>query len=130
MDIIKIMGVAVVTAIASLLLKTTKPELSFAVNVTGVIIILLFVVDSLQNTIAVFNNLANITGIENGLIKLILKIVGVGYLTEFGAGLLYDFNCNSIADKVILSGKITIVLLSLPIIEGLLNLLKGFLTLV
>ena len=130
MDIIKIMGVAVVTAIASLLLKTTKPELSFAVNVTGVIIILLFVVDSLQNTIAVFNNLANITGIENGLIKLILKIVGVGYLTEFGAGLLYDFNCNSIADKVILSGKITIVLLSLPIIEGLLNLLKGYLTLV
>ena len=41
-EIIKIIGVAFVVAVTALLLKTTKPELSFAVTVTGVIIILLF----------------------------------------------------------------------------------------
>ena len=118
------------SAIATILLKTTKPELSFAVTVTGVIVILLFIVEALQNTLSVFSSIASVTGIENGLLKILIKIVGVGYLTEFASGVLQDFGGNSLADKVALGGKITIVLLSLPVIEGLLNMIKGFLQLV
>lgn len=127
---LKIIGVAFVTTFAAVLLKPSKPELSFAVTVTGVIVILLFIVDALQNTLAVFSTIAEMTGVENGLLKILLKIVGVGYLTEFGAGLLNDFGSNSVADKVVLGGKITIVLLSLPVIESLLQLVRGFLQLV
>jgi stage III sporulation protein AD len=61
------------------------------------------------------------------LLKILLKIVGVGYLTEFCAGILNDFGSNTIADKVVLGGKITILLLSIPIVEGLFNLIRGFL---
>ena len=61
--------------------------------------------------------------------KLLLKIVGVGYITEFGAGILNDFGSNAVADKVTLAGKITIVALSLPVIENLLMLVQGFLKL-
>lgn len=129
-EIMKIIGVAFVTAIASILLKTTKPELSFAVTVTGVIVILLFVADALQNTLSVFSTIAQVTGVENGLLKILLKIVGVGYITEFGAGILNDFGSNAVADKVVLGGKITILMLSLPIIEGLLTMIRGFLQLV
>lgn len=130
MEIMKIIGVAFITTIAAVLLKSTKPELSFAVTVTGVIVILLFIVDALENTLTVFTAIAEITGVENGLLKILLKIVGVGYITEFGAGILNDFGSNAVADKVALGGKITIVLLSLPIIESLLKLVQGFLQLV
>lgn len=129
-DVFKIIGVAFVTAIAAVLLRSTKPELSFAVTVTGIIVILLFIVDALQNTFAIFTSIATLTGVENGLIKILLKIVGVGYLTEFGAGILQDFGSNAVADKVILGGKLTIVLLSLPIIQSLLELIRSFLELV
>lgn len=129
-EIIKIIGVAFVTAIAAVLLRGTKPELSFAVTVTGIIVLLLFIVDSMQNTFSVFTSIAEMTGVENGLVKTLLKIVGVGYLTEFGAGILNDFGSAAVADKVILGGKITIFLLSVPVIEGLLQMIKGFLGLV
>lgn len=129
-DVFKIIGVAFVTAIAAVLLRSTKPELSFAVTVTGIIVILLFIVDALQNTFAIFTSIATLTGVGNGLIKILLKIVGVGYLTEFGAGILQDFGSNAVADKVILGGKLTIVLLSLPIIQSLLELIRSFLELV
>ena len=129
-EIFKIIGVAFVTAIAALLLRGTKPELSFAVTVTGIIVILLFIADSLEGTLAVFQTIATATGMENGLIKTLLKIVGVGYLTEFGAGILTDFGSGAIADKVVLGGKIAIVALSLPVIENLLVLVQGFLKLV
>lgn len=130
MEIIKIIGVAFVTAISSVLLKATKPELSFAVTVTGIIVMLLFMVDYLQSTLAVFARIAEATGVENGLLKILLKIVGVGYITEFGAGILSDFGSNAVADKVILGGKLTIVLLSVPVLEKLLVLVNGFLRLV
>ena len=130
MDIMKIIGVAFVTTVASVLLKNTKPELSFAVTVTGVIVILLFLVDSMQSTLTVFSSIAEMTCVENGLLKILLKIVGVGYLTEFGAGILNDFGSNAVADKVVLGGKITIVMLSLPVLESLLQLVRGFLQLV
>lgn len=130
MDMLKIVGVAFVTTFAAVLLKPSKPELSFAVTITGVIVILLYIVDALQSTLQVFSTIAEMTGVENGLLKILLKIVGVGYLTEFGAGLLNDFGSSSVADKVVLCGKITIVLLSMPVIESLLQLVRGFLQLV
>ena len=126
-EILKIIGVAFIVAITALLLKSTKPELSFAVTVTGVIIILLFLVDALQDALHFLSELARLAGIENGLLKILLKIVGIGYLTEFCAGILNDFGSNTIADKVVLGGKITILLLSIPIVEGLFNIIRGFL---
>ena len=129
-EIVKIIGVAFIVAIAAILLRGTKPELSFAVTVTGVIVILLFIMDGLKSTLSVFSEIARLTGMENGLLKILLKIVGVGYLTEFGAGILQDFGSNAVADKVVLGGKIIIVLLSVPVLEGLLQLLRGFLELI
>lgn len=130
MEIFRIIGVAFVTAVAAIVLKSSKPELSFAVTVTGVIIILIFVADMLQNTVNIISSIAGMTGIENGLIKILLKIVGIGYLTEFSAGLLNDFGSNAVADKVTLAGKLTILVLSLPVIESVLGLIRGFLELV
>ena len=129
-DLVKIIGAAFVTAIAGILLKNTKPELSFAVTVTGIIVILLFVVDILKDSLGVIAEVVSLTGIENGLVRVLLKIVGIGYLTEFSVGILQDFGVSSVADKVSLAGKLTILVLSLPVVESLLLLLKGFLQLV
>ena len=129
-EIFKIIGVGFVTAVTATLLKSTKPELSFAVTVTGVIVILSFIIEMLQSSLNVFAMITEMTGVDNGLLKCLLKIVGVGYLTEFGAGILHDFGSSAMADKVVLGGKIMIMLLALPVIESLLTLMQGFLQLV
>lgn len=130
MEIFRIIGVGFVTAVAAILLKNTKPELSFAVTVTGVIVILLYIAELLEGTVSALATVAKTTGVENGMLKILLKIVGVGYLTEFGAGILKDFGSNAVADKVVLGGKLTVLVLSLPIIENLLRLFTSFLRLV
>ena len=129
-EIVKIIGIAFVTAISGILLKATKPELAFAVTVTGIIVSLVFLLDLLQGTVGVLSSVVAMTGIENGLLRILLKVVGVGYLTEFSAGVLNDFGSSSVADKVVLGGKLTILALALPIVQSLLTLVKGFLALV
>ena len=130
MEIMRIIGVGFVTAITAILLKPNKPELSFAVTVTGVIVILLFLAQMLEGALSVLTTIVKLTGVENGMIKILLKIVGVGYLTEFGAGILNDFGSNAVADKVVLGGKLTVLVLSLPILENMLKLFASFLELI
>ena len=128
-DIIKIIGAAFLTAITSIVIKTTKPELSVAVLMAGTLVILLFVVDLLKGSFAALSSIVAMTGVENGLIRILLKIVGIGYLTEFSAGILNDFGAASVSDKVTLAGKLVILVASIPIIESLLTLFRQFLAL-
>lgn len=129
-EVIKIIGIAFITAVSTIVLRSTKPELAFVVTVTGIIVCLIFIFDALQNSIQVLEYIGELTGVDNGLIRALLKIVGIAYVTEFSAGVLTDFGSASVADKVLLGGKLTILVMSFPIVEGLLVLLKGFLQLV
>lgn len=130
MEIFRIIGVGFITAVAAIVLKSTKPELSFAVSVTGVIVIMLLVAEMLENTVSALSSVAALTGVGNGMLKILLKIVGIGYLTEFCAGILNDFGSAAVADKVVLGGKLTVLVLSLPVIERVLELFSAFLKLV
>ena len=129
MELVKIIGVALVTAFAALFLRGTKPELSFAVTIAGAVIILLFIVDMLASSFQIFGEIAEKTGIDDSLVKIIVKIVAIGYLVEFSAGVIEDFGCKSIADKLILVGKVIIFAVSVPIIRSMLELIGGFLEL-
>lgn len=127
MEILKIIGVAFLTAVCSLLVKSTKPELSFAVNTVGVLVIILQIISKIPQLTDFFARISALGGMENGMMKLLLKMLAIGYLTEFSSGLLVDFGNVSLADKVVLAGKITIILLSLPIFESLLKIMQTFL---
>lgn len=128
-DLIKVIGAAILTAVCSSIIRSTKPELSFAVTLSGVIIILLFIFDMMKGSVGVLSEIVQMTGLENGIIRTLLKIVGIGYLVEFSAGILNDFSVPNVADKVVLAGKITVIGLSMPIIRGLLVLFKQFIAL-
>lgn len=130
MELIRIIGVALVTAIAAVLLRSSKPELSFAVTVAGAVIILLFAVDLFAESFRIFAQIGNATGIDSALIRTILKIVAIGYLVEFAAGIVEDFGAKSVADKLVLAGKVIIFTVSVPIIRGLVALIGGFLELI
>ena len=130
MELAKIIGVGLVTAIAALILKSSKPELAFAVTIAGGVIILIFALDMLGASLRIFTDIAEKTGIDQSLVKIILKIVAIGYLVEFSAGIVEDFGSKSIADKLVLVGKIIIFTVSIPIIQSLITLIGNILELI
>ncbi len=129
-ELAKILGVGIVTAITAVLLRTSRPELSFAVTIAGSVILLLFSIDLIGQTFGVLNEIGEKTGIDNQLIKLIVKIVAIGYLVEFAAGIVEDFGSKSIADKLVLAGKVVIFTVSVPIVRALIALIGDFLELI
>lgn len=127
MEILKIISIGLITAIIAVYLKATKPELAFAVTISGAIIILILIFESFENVFNLFKSLGEQTGIDGGLIIIILKIIGVGYLVEFSAGVIEDFGSKNISDKLVFAGKIVILTLSIPIIQNLITLISKFL---
>ncbi|HIZ08926.1 MAG TPA: stage III sporulation AC/AD family protein [Candidatus Borkfalkia avicola] len=130
MELVRIIGVGLVTAIAALLLKGTKPELAFAVTIAGAVIVLIFSLDLLAATFGIFAEIGEKTGIDSALIRIIIKIVAIGYLVEFAAGVVEDFGSKSIADKLIFAGKVVIFSVSVPVIRTMVSLIGSFLELV
>ena len=130
MELVRIIGVGLVTAIAALLLKGTKPELAFAVTIAGAVILLIFSLDLLAATFGIFAEIGEKTGIDSALIRIIIKIVAIGYLVEFAAGVVEDFGSKSIADKLIFAGKVVIFSVSVPVIRTMVSLIGSFLELV
>ena len=130
MELIRIIGVALVTALAALFLKSSKPELAFAVTIAGAVIVLIFSLDLLAATFGIFAEIGEKTGIDSALIRIIIKIVAIGYLVEFAAGVVEDFGSKSIADKLIFAGKVVIFSVSVPVIRTMVSLIGSFLELV
>jgi stage III sporulation protein AD len=127
LDIIKIITVGLATAVACILLRQTKPEIAVVVGICGTVVLLFMVLSGLSNIIGVINSIANKTGIKSEILGSILKIIGIGYLCEIGAGICKDTGSNSVADMVILAGKIMILVVAVPIIQGLVEIVLGIL---
>lgn len=129
-QIFQLVGVAFVTAVAAILVKSTKPELAFAVTIAGSIILLLFALEIFRGSIDIFTEIAETTGLNSTIVKTLLKMVGIGYIVEFSAGVLHDFGQDSLADKLIFCGKLIILVLAVPILESVLGLVNDLLRLI
>lgn len=127
MDIIKIAAVGIITAVCAMLLRDTKSELAVLVTVAGGCIILLMVLDSFLGIFAALKNLMERAGIGGQIFSLLIKIIGIGYITDFSAGLVEETGAKSLADKIVLAGKVVIMVLSLPILIKLFDIIAELL---
>ena len=122
---IKIVFIAFLGVVASMLLKKVNSNLSFAVAVFTGIIIISLLYGEINNVVKVFRVFSSGYGVADTHIKLLIKVLGISYVTQFGASIAEECGEKFIAKKVELGGKILIVSLSMPILLNLLdNIIK------
>ena len=98
MEIIKIIGVGLLTLIISILLKDVKKEFSIYAVIIGTSIILFLSMDVLKEII---NFIEGLTKNVNGeFIKILLKMTGIAILTEYAVSLCKDSGESAIATKI------------------------------
>lgn len=127
MDIMKVLLISILIVITIVLIKQIKPEFTVFIIIGGSLIILGIIMNWFTPIISAIENIISKTGINSSLIENILKIVGIGYLTEFASNICLDSGNSSIADKVQLAGKTFILISSLPIITNLIDIISGLL---
>ncbi|WP_334109744.1 stage III sporulation protein AD [Thermodesulfitimonas autotrophica] len=123
MDILQVVGFALIATVLTVVLRREKPELALGVAVTAGVIIFLGFVGKIGAVITVVSGVANRAGLNMVYLDTILKIVGIAYLADFGAQICRDAGEGALATKVEFAAKVLILMLALPIVAGLLDLL-------
>lgn len=123
----KIVGIALITCVACIIVKSIRPDFAIFISIVGGIIIIFYLLSYLSSVFDIFDSIFKISGINGSLYGVIFKIIGIGYLTEFTASICNDTGNNSLADKVLLGGKIIILVMALPIVTSILDIVMEIL---
>ena len=121
--LIKIIGVCVITAFLSALLRKNHPEYAFLLIVCASSVMLAYLFNSFKTVFEGITGLMNLSGINSAYGELILKIMGIACLSEYISALFYDANETAMGKKIELAGKLVILLISLPVIKRLSELI-------
>ena len=127
MEIVKIVGLGLVAGILAILLRQDRPAVATLLSLTAGALILFLVLDRIAGITDVLQDLALRANVDGLYLGIVLKVIGVAFLTEFGAQVLRDADESAIAAKVELGGKIIILVLAIPIIAAILQTLSGML---
>ncbi|MBO5453774.1 MAG: stage III sporulation protein AD [Clostridia bacterium] len=121
MDIFKIILLGITVTILSVILKQYKPEFAVQISIAAGVIIFFAISDLLKDTYLFLENLTQSIGIDILYINILFKIIGISYLCEFASAICNDAGESAMAIKINIAGKVTLLYLSLPILEKLLT---------
>jgi len=111
MEIFQIVGLAIIAAILSVILRSQKPEIAMQIGIITGVVIFLMVVFKISAVIELLQDLANRVNIDIIYLSTVLKIIGISYVTTFGAEICKDAGESAIASKIEFGGKILIMIL-------------------
>ena len=118
---IGILGVAGV--LLALQFKSGKSE--YGIYISIALGMLIFA--SLLGKISLLKEVSNVVGLNSDYFKTLWKILGITYAAEFSSAICKDAGYQTIALQIEVFAKITILVLSLPVLSALLQTIRAFL---
>jgi stage III sporulation protein AD len=123
LEIVQVVVIGIVASILALTLKRQNPEISIAISIVAGVIIFMIVIPQLKVVLDMFYKISQNTRLDKVYISIVLKIIGIAYISEFGVQICKDAGEGAIASKIELVGKILIMLVSAPILVALMDLI-------
>lgn len=121
MNILSICVLAIVTVIMSVMLKSRNSEIAIILAASCSVIILLAVLSQVSQVTATINQIIAVSGISTSYVVILLKVIGICFITEFAVNTCKDAGSQSLANNVSLAGKIMVTVTSLPLYSDILN---------
>ena len=111
----------------ALFLKQKKPEYAVCVSVGTGILLLFLVAERLRLVIENIRLIQSAISIQSAYIQVLLKIIGITYISEFAADICRDAGCAAVAGQIGVFAKLSILAVSMPIVSALLQTIQSFL---
>ena len=128
MDVARVALLGIVGMLTGLLFKSGKQEYGVFIGIAVSILIFSYVsfyLGQMKDAVASFGSRLAGSGEYLGIL---LKVVGITWLSEFCAGLCRDAGYQSIAAQVELFGKTAVLLAGMPVFLSLIETISGFMS--
>lgn len=126
MDIVKIGFLGVTAVLLVIQIRQVRPEFGFYITLAASLFILAMVLSYFLNIAQVLEEFYSYVGEYKGYLNILMKVMGIAYVSEFCSNLCKDAGCGTIAGQIELSGKLSMLMLGLPVLLTLLETLREY----
>lgn len=127
MIIFKIALIGIAGAILAMVTKQFKPEYSTIVLFAVCLFLIGYLTSGLGEVLNFVQTLQKKVPISSTYIKILFKLLAIAYVCQIASNLCEDLGYRSISFQIETIGKISILLLSIPIIQSLLDTVEHLL---
>jgi len=113
----------ILTIIIAMAMRQGKAEYATFVSLTGSILIAWIAVRLLDGITGSLERLERLLNLDMEYVALLMKMIGVTYLSEFASSLCRDAGYSAVAGQIELVGKLTILTIGMPIVLALFELM-------
>ena len=117
----KIIAVGLISALIIICLKSANSELAAPVSIASGLLILLMTVSYVKEFVSFFKDMANVTGLDDGIYKIVLKVLAISYLSEFASGAVEDLGQKNFSEKIQFASKTIMIVLAMPLLKNLIE---------
>ena len=121
MDLFAVVIFCITATVLALVLRQYRPEYAIFVSLACSVLVVLYLAQGIAQVMEELGELFSNTLLSEDLIQVVLKCLGVCILTELAGQTCRDAGENAIGAKIELAGKVTLVVVSMPLFERLLN---------
>lgn len=126
-ELVKIVFLGIAGVLLAVQFKTGRPEYGLYIGIAVSIIIFSFVLRQVAAVTVQFGRLKGFLNGAEGYLSILLKVIGITYICEFGAGVCKDAGYNSVAGQIEVLGKLTVMFAGLPVLFAVIEQIQSFL---
>ena len=127
MSVFKIVLMGLAAVLLAMQVKQTKPEYGIYISIAVGVFVMAYAASQLTIITEGLQKIAAFISVDMQYLTILFKVIGIAYLCEFASNICKDCGYQSVAGHVELAGKLTILVMSMPIIMSLLDTVQGFL---
>ncbi|MCI6859049.1 MAG: hypothetical protein MR867_07125 [Eubacterium sp.] len=127
MIVLKIALIGIGGAFLAVLVRQSKPEYSTFVLFAVCLFLILYLTSNLAVVIQFVETLSGKIHISNSYIRILFKLLAIAFICQIASNLCQDLGYQSISFQIETIGKISILILSIPIINSLLETVEKLL---
>lgn len=128
MDMLQIGIMGVAGTLLAVQFKSGKSEYGIYITVTLSLIIFFCILGRLGTIVEAMKGIGRFIGLDQAYVGTLIKMLGITYVAEFSASICQDAGYQTIARQIEILGKLTILVMSMPILLALLQTIREFLT--
>lgn len=127
MDIVKIAVLGITGVLIALILKKEKGEYSTFIAITVCICVFFYLLTKVEAILDFVGQLENIIPVDGRYIGMLIKMIGITYVAEFASNICKDAGYGAIAGQIEVFAKLSILLVSMPVLEAFLKMVGNYL---
>ena len=127
MDIIKIAMIGLAAVLLALQVREGRKEYEIFITLAACLCIFFFLVTKLTVVMEAIRRMQEYVRLDSQYITLLMKMIGITYVSEFSSNLCKDAGYQAIAGQIEMFGKLSILVISMPVLLALFDTVSTFL---